>query len=288
MSRSPSRTTSGVGQLGRHGEQPVVVPAVDQRAEPHPVAQGVEVVGGSHHVGVRGVLGPERRQVEHDAHVGGAGLVEPRGGQAVPEQEVVRRPVGAAALAPTRRVHPGGVAQVGRTPGLVVGGPDAHPVAEPVVDDRGVVGERLGGVAVQPAVAVLERLRQVPVVERGGGRDAARQRRVDQPVVVVQSPGLDPADALGHDPRPGDREAVPPGSHAGHQVQVLLVPVVGVAGHRAVQPVAHGPGAGREGVPDRRAATVLGHRALDLVGRRGDSVGEGRSVRAGLLGTTPT
>ena len=204
--------------------------------------------------------------------------MEARGGQAVPEQEVVRRAVGRSALAPAGCVHPRGVPEVGRAPGLVVRGPQSHPVAEAVVDDRGVVGEGLGGVAVQPAVAVLERLRQVPVVERGGGRHPARQGCVDEPVVVVQTSALDPADPVGDDPRPGDGEPVPPRAHAGHQVQVLLVAVVGVAGHRTVPTVAHGPRPGREGVPDRRAAAVLGHRSFDLVRRRGGSVGEGRSV----------
>ena len=62
-----------------------------------------------------------------------------------------------------------------------------HPVAEAVVHDRGVVGEPLGGVALRPAAGVLERLRQVPVVERRHRLDAARQQAVDEPVVVGEA-----------------------------------------------------------------------------------------------------
>ena len=140
--------------------------------------------------GLRG-LGPERRQVVHDAEVGHAGLVEAGGGEAVGEVEVVGGPVPGAALLAAGRVDAGGVAEVGRAPRLVVGRPHLHPVAEALVDDHRVVGEGLGGAALEPAAAVLEGLGQVPVVERGGRLHAARQRGVDQPVVVVQPARLD-------------------------------------------------------------------------------------------------
>ena len=186
----------------------------------------------------------------------------------------------ARALLAAGRVDAGGVAEVGRAPRLVVGRPDPDPVAEPLVDDHRVVGEGLGGVAVEPAAAVLEGLRQVPVVERGGRRDAARQGRVDQPVVVVQAAGLDPAGARGHDPRPGDREAVPAGAQARDQVEVLLVAVVGVAGDRAVLAVAGGARDFAANVSQiDGAAAVLGGRPLDLVRRGGGAVRKGGSVR---------
>ena len=44
-----------------------------------------------------------------------------------------------------------------------------------------------GDVAVAPAAAVLQRLRQVPVVERDERRDAALQQRVDELAVEVQA-----------------------------------------------------------------------------------------------------
>ena len=62
-------------------------------------------------------------------------------------------------------------------------------VAEPAGDRLGVLDERLGGRARRPAAGVLERLRQVPVVERRERLDAVREQLVDEPVVEVE-PGL--------------------------------------------------------------------------------------------------
>ena len=64
---------------------------------------------------------------------------------------------------------------------LVVRDPVADAVAEPRRGKMRELGEGLGGVAIGPAAFVLQRLRQVPVVERDEGRDAALQQRVDQP-----------------------------------------------------------------------------------------------------------
>ena len=93
-------------------------------------------------------------------------------GEAVPEQQVVGGREAGRAVLPARGVHAGGVAEERRAPRLVERGPDPHPVAERVVHRGGVVGEPVGGVAVGPAARVLQRLRQVPVVERQPGRDA--------------------------------------------------------------------------------------------------------------------
>ena len=81
------------------------------------------------------------------------------------------------------------VADPGRAERLVEGRPVLDPVAEALGDDGGVRGEVLGGVARRPAAPVLERLRQVPVVERDERGDAGLQQAVDQPVVEVE-PGL--------------------------------------------------------------------------------------------------
>ena len=168
-----------------------------------------------------------------------AGLVQAGRGQAVAEVEVVGGPVPGAALLAARGVDAGGVAEVGRAPRLVVGGPDLHPVAEALVDDHRVVGERLGGVAARasrrgprgPGAGPSGRAsrsarRRAPAPRRPAGRSSPGRGSRPRPVPV------------GHDPRPGDREAVPPGVQAGDQVEVLLVAVVGVAGHRAVPAVA--------------------------------------------------
>ncbi len=64
-------------------------------------------------------------------------------------------------------------------------------------DHRRVVGERLGGGPLRPAAAVLQRLRQVPVVERDERPDPGLEEAVDEPVVEVQPGRVDPPDAVG-------------------------------------------------------------------------------------------
>ena len=78
----------------------------------------------------------------------------------------------AAGVAPPGRVITRAVAEERRAPRLVERGPVLHPVAERAVHERGVLGEPGGGVAGRPAAGVLERLRQVPVVEREPRLDA--------------------------------------------------------------------------------------------------------------------
>ena len=73
---------------------------------------------------------------------------------------------------------------------------------------RRVVDEAVHGVARRPAAAVLQRLRQVPVVERQVGLHAAREQAVDEAFVEVQALGVPGAAAGGLHARPADREAV--------------------------------------------------------------------------------
>ena len=61
----------------------------------------------------------------------------------------------------------------------------------------GVVGEPRGGVPVQPAAGVLQRLRQVPVEERDHWLDADLEQGVDEPGVVVQTWSVDRAAPVG-------------------------------------------------------------------------------------------
>ena len=93
-------------------------------------------------------------------------LVEPRPRQGEPRRE------GAVA-----------VAQLDEGAHLVQGEELADPVAQLRGDEARIGGEGLGGVARFPAAAILQRLRQVPVIERGEGHDAVGQQLVDQPVV---------------------------------------------------------------------------------------------------------
>ena len=74
--------------------------------------------------------------------------------------------------------------------------------------------KRVDGRPVEPAAVVLERLRQVPVVERDHRLDAGREQLVDEPVVEREPLGVGPALAGRLDPRPRDREAVAVGRRA--------------------------------------------------------------------------
>jgi hypothetical protein len=132
----------------------------------------------------------------------------------------------------------------------------------------GVLGEPVGGVPRLPAAPVLQRLRRVPVVERGHGLDAALQQPVDDPAVEVEAALVGCAGAVGLDTGPGDGEPVRPQSQRAHQVEVFGVAVVvvdrdvtGVAVFGAARRVA-------ERVPHRLTAAVVFRRPFDLVRRR--------------------
>ena len=71
-----------------------------------------------------------------------------------------------------------------------------------------------------PAAGVLERLRQIPVVERDEGLDAGLEQPVDEPVVEVEAGGVDLPAPGREDARPGDREAVGAEAEPLHQLDV--------------------------------------------------------------------
>jgi hypothetical protein len=145
------------------------------------------------------------------------------------------------------------VTDPGGAQGFVEGGPVRDAVAEAPGDDRRVGREVLRrGPGLPAGVAVLEHLRQVPVVEGHGRRDARLQQRVDQLVVKGQALGVDRAVAAGYDARPGHRQAVGVGAQPAHQVDVLAPAVVVVAGDVAVVVVVDLARDVGEGVPDRR------------------------------------
>ena len=192
------------------------------------------------------------------------------------------RPVGrAGSLRPVR------VAEEGGHPRLVVRRPVLDQVAEAVEDELGVLGEAVDRVARRPAAVVLERLRQVPVVERHERRDPALAETLDQAAVEVEPALVGRPAAVGLDPGPGDREAVGAQAERGHQVEVLAPAVVVLAGRVAGVAVVHLARRAREAVPDRLAAAVDLRRALDLERRcRGapdEVLGEGHPFTAPFM-----
>ena len=108
------------------------------------------------------------------------------------------------------------------------------------------------------------------------GPDARFQELVDEAVVEVEAGCVDGAGRARDDARPGDREAEGVEPELPHQRDVLRIAVVEVARDLAVVAGADLAGRRAEPVPDALAASVLGRRPFDLVGRGGrtpDEVG---------------
>ncbi len=121
-----------------------------------------------------------------------------------------------------RRVAPLEVANEGGHPWLVEGDPTSNSVTEAPDDGRRVIGEAVGGRPVGPTTFILQRLRQVPVVERRDGCDAASEEPVDQPVVEIEPDRVDVA-AVGLHPGPRDGKAVGLQPELGHQIQIAVM-----------------------------------------------------------------
>src|SRR5579875_1609217 len=199
------------------------------------------------------------------------------------EKEGVGRLQRVRQAGPARRVLGAVVAEEGATPGLVQGDPVADAIAQPARDDVHVGGEGLGCGARRPAPRVLERLREVPVIERDPGREAGGEERVDQALIEVEAGSIRAAPARRQYPRPGDREAVGAQAELAQEREVGGPAVVVVAGHVAGGAPSGLPGRVAEAVPDRLAAAVLPHRALDLIRDCGGSPNEPRRKAAAAL-----
>jgi hypothetical protein len=187
-------------------------------------------------------------------------------------------------VADARRLAALGVAEERDHPRLVVGDPLRDHVAELLRHQPRVLGEALGRVARRPAAAVLQRLREIPVVQRGDRLDPALEQPLDEAAVEADAARVERAAPVRLHPRPGDREAVALDPHRREQVEVLAPAVVVVAGDVAGVPVDDVAGRVAEAVPDRLAAAVLVPRALDLVRRGRRAELEARRVAGrGLL-----
>ena len=152
---------------------------------------------------------------------------------------------------------------------LVDRDPMLHAIAEALEHEFRVRGEIVGALPALPAtVAVLERLRQIPVVERDHRRDAVLQAFIDDVIVKLDAFFIRLAAALGQHARPRDGKAVRLQPHLAHERDVFLVAVVVVDGDVAVRPLERLAGDPDEFVPDAPALAVLVVGALDLVRSR--------------------
>src|SRR4029079_4953473 len=153
----------------------------------------------------------------------------------------------------------------------------------------GVIRECFRSVAGLPAAdAVLQRLRQVPMVQRGIGLDAVRQELVDQAVIEVEALGIGRAGPIGKYPWPCDRKPIMFDAEIADQADVFPVAMVMLVGAVSGGIALDLARRMRKGVPDRAAAAVLIDGALDLIGRGGGAPPEvlresRRAVPAGGL-----
>ena len=165
-----------------------------------------------------------------------------------------------------RRKHAVAVGQIGEAGKLVDGEVVRHSIGEPARHETGVVREVLGRVARLPAAhAILKRLRQVPMEERGIRLDAGCQQRIHQPLVVGDALFVGLAGAVRKDARPGDGEPVGLHPEPLHELNVLGVAMVLI--HRDVAGIAmrDTPGLVRVGVPHGGLAPVFLGGAFYLV-----------------------
>ena len=102
-------------------------------------------------------------------------------------EEVMGRGDRGSRVAPPGSVRADAVAMVRGDPRFIDGRDAPDPVAEPLRHDRGVIGERQGGGTGRPAARILERLREVPVVQGDDRLDAPLQEAVDEARVEVEA-----------------------------------------------------------------------------------------------------
>ena len=259
------RVGAQVGQyIGRVGslEQRINIPT----HQPSVFQTRFCLVGGA----VRGAL--DGREVEHNAQAGFAAHVAQRAqGHAVAEQQVVRYLRGRGPAFDARGEDAALVAQHRHHPGFVVGGHGRYPVAQAGMHTQGIVDKVLHRVAMGPAALVLQGLRQVPVVEREVGRNAAREQAVHQSLIKIQALGVPGAAARGLHAGPADRKAVGIHAQAGNHVQVVRPALVMVACHAAVAAVCDGARLFAKAVPNGGSFAVNVGGAFNLKSAGGDT-----------------
>ena len=89
-----------------------------------------------------------------------------------------------------------------------------------VDDDSRVVDKPTDDVPVGPAAAVLQELRQVPVIQGGDRTDAAVAQSLDQATVKVETLGVGGTAPLGLNTRPCDRKAIDADTEFPQKVEV--------------------------------------------------------------------
>src|SRR5262249_14165886 len=156
----------------------------------------------------------------------GAIVAQHRQGEPVGEQEVVGcRERYRKGLVPGR-VRPNLVPKQARAPGLVMGDPLFYPIAELPAHHIAILDKRLRGRAIRPPALILQRLRQIQMIEGDEGLDACLEQRVHEPVIKIEPARVYVSTTSREDAGPGDREAVRREPYLLHERNVLAEAMV--------------------------------------------------------------
>ena len=145
-----------------------------------------------------------------------------------------------------------------------MGDPVFDAIAQPAGHHIGEIGEGEGSVAARPAAGIFERLRQIPMIKRQPGFDAAVQQPVDQAIVEGKAGLVHRAGSCRQDARPGHRKTIGADAERLHEIEVLLEVMIVIAGEGWRVAVADVPRLGGKRIPDRRTTTIDVRRAFDL------------------------
>ena len=160
------------------------------------------------------------------------------------------------------------IAAVRDHPRFVERRPHLHAVVQLLVHHLRVLGEPLRTVGIEPATAVVEHGREIPVVQRHVRRDPRREQRVDESIVEAQPGPVDPSAAMRQHAAPGDAEPIRIQAELAHQRDVLCITTVVIAGDVPGLPVRRSTRRMRKTMPNARPGAVRQGRPFDLI-RRG-------------------
>ena len=157
------------------------------------------------------------------------------------------------------------VAAIRHDPRLVERRPVLHPAIERAEHHVCILGEPLGDVGIEPAAAVVERRRKVPMIERRKGRDAFREQRIDESLVKGESLRIHAPLPFGEHTAPRYAEAIRAQTKLAHQLDIRRPAAVVVARDVAGITVCGATLRVGEALPDARTRAVGERRTFDLI-----------------------
>lgn len=219
--------------------------------------------------------GNDRGGVEHkpDRHVGGF-RADRLDAETVGKVHVMHGVKGSLHVALARSMDAVEVAEPDDAPGFVEGRNPVEAIAKTVHHRLGIALKRIGGRTRGPAALAGEQQRQIPVVERCEGLDAARLAAVNQPVVEIEAGLVHRTRAFGDNARPGNREPVGVDTHLLDEIEVLFQAIVVIAGNVAVIAIMDAARHIAESIPDGWLAAIGLAGAFDLEGSGGNAESE--------------